>query len=570
MHYILAIIILVTSLYAKTKEFSIVVDEPFSNTLLDVTENYDRTISAVGFIKTQKSIVSKKGTTYTNAFDYLSSISNTHGSQIHLVKVDNQANITLRKSINLNNFNEAVSILKTPESGYYIGGYTLDGSLLILKLNSDGDIIFRKTFGTSNYDKMSNLILLKDGGVLAIGSSVTTRSRNDKLFESGLGLNDIYISRFSKDGIKLWSKKFGTEYDDKGIDATEANDGSIIVLSQTNHDKFKNISIMRLTENGDSIWLDHYRNEKLITPHKIIQLKDNNFVISLSQEDDMHKQQIRLMKFDIQKNILLDKIIHTTYASTLKDIKEYSDSKLIGVGYVSDTYNRDGLAMLLDSEFNMLQQEHFGEESYDEFSALTILHNSQAVAVGVHTDKDSQETNMWLVKLNKDISLAQTAPRATDFYKELCRVFKDEINSHKLIIKEDLSIMFIDKSLYFKTAQYKLTGKQEKFLKSFGEKLLPFLHVNKMLINTLEINGHTSSEWAGADFTNTYLLNEKLSMNRSFSTLAYMFKKQDIKTQNLLSNIIKGSGLNSSKRVILDEKEDREKSRRVSFKIILK
>ncbi|MCF6310268.1 MAG: hypothetical protein L3J19_07370 [Sulfurimonas sp.] len=570
MHYILALILLSVSLYAKSAEFSIVMDEPFNNALFDVTQDYDRTISAIGYVKNYKNNSTKKGTAYTNAFDYLSSISNSYGSQIHLVKVGNNADIKLRKSINLSKFSEAVSILKTPSNGYFIGGYSIDGLLLVAKLDSSGNKIFVKTFGTNNDDKMSKLVQLRDGGVLAIGSSTTSRNQNDKLFERGLGLNDIYLTRFSQNGTKLWSKKFGTEYDDKGIDAVEASDGTIIVLSQTNHDKYKNISILRITGNGNKIWMKHYKDEKITTPYKIIKLRDNNFIVSLTQENEMHKHQIRLIKFDLQKNILLDKIIYTAYTSVLKDIKEYSDSKIIGVGYVQDSYNTDGLVMLLNSELEMLNQEHYGDENYDAFNGVAILHNSQAAVVGVHTNKNSQESNMWIVKLNRDISMAQISDKSLNFYEELSSIFKEEIQTNIINIKEDLSIDFIDKDLYFKTSLYELTDKQKEFLQIFSSKLLPLLYKHKEYIDTLEINGHTSSEWGGTDFSNSFLKNEKLSMNRSYSTLAFIFTEQNLATKKWLSNVVKGSGLGFSKRIIIDEKEDREKSRKVSFKIILK
>jgi len=570
MHYILAILLLITSLNAKQEEFSIIIDEPFNNALLDVTQDYDREISAIGFIKNYKKSSIKRGSGYTNAFNYLSSLSNSYGSQINLVKIDEKADITHRNSINLPNFSEAMSIVKTPQNGYFVGGSTMKGSLLVLKLDSNGNTIFNKTFGTNNNDKMSKIILLRDGGVLAVGSSNTTRSPHDKLFETGLGLNDIYLSRFSSTGTMLWSKKYGTEYDDEGIDAVEANDGSIIVLSKTQYDKYKNITIMRITQNGNKIWLKHYINEKNTTPYKIIKLKDNNFVASLTQEDEINKKQIRLIKFDIQKNILLDKVIHTSYSSVLNDIKEYSDSKLIGVGYVQDNYNTDGLAMLFDSSFSLLNQDHYGEDEYDSFNAVTILHNSQAAVVGVSTNKDSQESNMWIVKLNRDISMAQKSKSSMDFYSELSLIFKQEIAEEKVIIKEDLSIDIVDKKLYFKTGQYELNSEQKQFLKKFSTKLLPLLHKYKQNIDTLEICGHTSSEWGVSNFKSSYIKNAKLSMNRSYSTLSYIFNKQDRNTQELLSNILKGSGLSFSKKVMFNESEDREKSRRVSFKIILK
>ena len=78
MKYILLLLIL-TSLHAK--DFSIVIDRPFNEALFDITQDYDRSITAVGYVKEYKT-TSSPSTTYTNAFDYLDSLSNASGSQI--------------------------------------------------------------------------------------------------------------------------------------------------------------------------------------------------------------------------------------------------------------------------------------------------------------------------------------------------------------------------------------------------------------------------------------------------------------------------------------------------------
>lgn len=583
MNLLVIFLLLLTSLYAKPSDFSIIIHKPFNGALFDITQDYDRDISAVGFSQNYDTSSTPSGVTYTNAFDYLESASSANGSQISLVKVNDSAEILLNKTTNLSSVNEGVSILKTASNGYWIGGYTLDGSLILLKLGSDGNTIFTKIFGTSKNDKMSKLVQLSDGGVLAVGSSTTSRSAQDKLFETGLGLSDIYLTRFSKNGTMLWSKKYGTKHDDRGIDAAEADDGSIIVLSITTYDTYKNLTLMRITENGDKIWLNHHKEKALVTPYKIIKLRDNNFLVSLSQENESKMDQIRLIKFDLQDNIIIDKTIETNYASGLKDIKEFSDGKLMGVGYVKDAHNTDALAMMLDNKLSLLNQEHFGDENFDIFNALSILNNSQVAAAGIHTDNNSQESNMWIVKLNRNATMAQisksmvqtsnkippTPKKTGDFYDELRKLFQDEINAKKLVINEDLTIEFIDPSLYFKVGKYILTPQQQMFLGGFSKKLIPFLHANKSIINALEINGHTSSEWGGAKFTMRYLKNAKLSMNRAYSTLNYMFQTQNQEAQNWLTEILKGSGYSYAKKVMINEKEDKELSRRVAFKIIL-
>ncbi|MDD2789880.1 MAG: OmpA family protein [Sulfurimonas sp.] len=563
-------LLLLSELFAKNMGFSVIIDKPFNDVLYDITEDYDRSITAVGFSQNFESSKSQEAETYTDPFEYLASLSGGQGTQMHLVKVDEGGEILLSKAAALSLCNEAVSVVKRPDNGYFVGGHTLEGSFLFLKLDTNANIIYSKTFGTKFNDKMSKLIALKDGGALAIGSSVTSRDANDPLFASGLGLGDISITRISKEGEIRWSKKYGTKNDDKGVTAVEANDGSLIIAGASANGPKNALLLMRLTENGEKIWLKEYNAALLLKPYKLIQLKDENFLLSLTQHDTPQKEQIRLIKFDLEKNILLDKKIITTYASALKDIAEFSDSNIIGVGYVRDKQNTDALVMLLDANLNMKTQEHYGSKNYESFNALKILHNSQVAVAGVYTYENSQESNMWIAKLNKDASMAQISSSSDSLFAALKKAFADEINKKFLTIRSDLTIELIDPSLYFKVGEYKLTNAQKTFLNSFGVKLIKFLDDHKKSIEALEVNGHTSSEWGGVDFTQQYLNNEKLSLERSYSVLSYLFTKQNAATQKWLSKILIGSGFSFSKKVVFESSEDFEKSRRVAFKIVAK
>lgn len=568
----LLLLLLLTSLFANKTDYSIIVQKPFNAALFDITENYDRTLTAVGFSKEYKdnAAVSRS---YTDAFEYLSNSSGSFGSQMHLLSVNNKAEIILSAQTKLSRFNKAIAVVKTPSNGYFVGGYTLDGSLLIVKLDAKAHLVFSKMFGTKNYDRMSNLILMSDGGVLAIGSSTTSRSTHDDMFNTGLGNTDIFLTRFSKDGRELWSKKYGTMHDDNGIDAAEAVDGSIVVISTTSYKKNRDVSLMRITENGNRIWLKHYQkvgnNNNTIIPKKIIRLKDNNFVIALTQYNEMRREHIRLIKFDLYQNILIDKEIFTTYPSEINDIKEYSDGRLIAVGYVKDSYNTDGLAIILDSNLVLLNQEHYGEDNYDIFNAVTIMHNSEAAIAGIHTNKHSQERNMWITKLNPDASLVQLSTITSSVYDRLCLLFKKEIDAKKMYIKKDLTITLTQESLYFEVGKSQLTEKQKQFLHSFNTKLIPFLYKNREFIKTLEINGHTSSEWGSTSFTQKYLKNAKLSLQRSYETVSYLFTNATQLQQKFLSSILKGSGYSYAKKIDVDGLEDKKLSRRVTFKVIL-
>ena len=109
---ILLTLLLLSSLHSKTSDYSVIIDKPFNDALFDITEDYDRSISAVGFSREFKQN-SQASKTYTNAFEYLSSVSNKHGSQIHLLKLNNKAEVILSRATKLARFTEAVALAKT-------------------------------------------------------------------------------------------------------------------------------------------------------------------------------------------------------------------------------------------------------------------------------------------------------------------------------------------------------------------------------------------------------------------------------------------------------------------------
>ena len=564
-----------SALLAGEKKFLLTLQEPYESVLYDVTQNYDDTITAVGFSNRYKT--RKKRTVYRSAFEYLADVSdNRFGKKSVLVNISKNGTLLYEKFADIPEFNMAVSVLKTPQNGYFLGGYTLEGSLLFAKLDENGHTLFVKRFGTKNYDRMNALVPLGDGGVLAVGSSTTSRDLYDPMFRTGLGLNDIYLTRFDAEGRMLWSKKYGTEHDDSAVDAAEAEDGSILVLAATTYDRHHDVTLMRIGENGNKIWLKHFKLDTLLTPKRVIRLRDGNFVAVLTQRSVEGKKQIRLVKFDLQKNLLLDKTVDTFYASELNDIKEYSNGNFIAVGDTRDRYNTDALVMVLDENLEMLCQEHFGTRNYDLFHAVTILRDGDAIAAGLSTPENSQVDHMYIAKVKPDCTLAEIPGRKRKIssaarealYTKLKKIYAEEIAAKQIEIDKNLDISFMAPELLFRTGESVLNKEQKLFLDRFMKKLVPFLHRYRKSIASLEIIGHTSSEWESApNFESRYLNNMDLSLKRAYNTTRYIFKNVDMQTQKMLSQMLKSSGESFAKRVTFGQKEDRKRSRRVVFGI---
>jgi flagellar motor protein MotB len=575
------------SLFAQTPQPS-VIKKPFDSILFDVTQNYDDTISAVGFSNVYKQTHVKR--TYHNPFEYLRDASeNKYGKKAYLITINKNLQVVLERFAKIPEFSEAKSVVKTPQNGFFVGGYTLDGTLFLAKLDAMGNTLFVRKFGTKNYDRLNNIIHLSDGGVLIVGSSTTSRDTHDPMFRTGLGLNDIFLTRFDMNGRMLWSKKYGTSYDDRGIDAAEAYDGSIVVVAATTYHKHHDVTLMRIGENGNKIWLRHFKLQKLITPKKLIRLHDDNFLVALTQQNDVGKKSIRLIKFDLQNNLLIDQTLQTYYPSELNDIKEYANSTIIGVGATRDRYNTDALMVVLDENLELTCQEHFGGENVDTFNAVAILRDSTALAVGMSIPQHSQVQNMYIAHLSTNCSVIPAQPQPiqkekkvfqdfspfetthkSSLYKELHKLLAPEIASGKVTLQSDLSITLTAPKLLFKNGQYKLSRQQQNFLAKLWQKLIPFIKKHKKQIQHLEIIGHTSSQWENVNFTKRYNNNMDLSLKRAYSVSQHLFKHQDRKTQQLLVHLLKDSGLSYSKNIKQGNKEDQKKSRRIVIKIVQK
>jgi len=209
MKFFILVIFLYSSLFSaistfEDDDYQLLIGENFDDKAMDIIEDYDYDISLVGYTQDYKTTAQPQKS-YSNAFDYLSSIEH-QGEQLRLIKLNKNAIIVNDTSLKLKNFNRGTSITKTANNGYILGGYTHAGQLLMTKLDANGDSLYLKKFGSANFNQLHSLVSSPDGGVLAIGTSQTSRNTADNMFIQGLGRNDIYLVKFNPNGQIRWRK----------------------------------------------------------------------------------------------------------------------------------------------------------------------------------------------------------------------------------------------------------------------------------------------------------------------------------------------------------------------------
>ncbi|EFM21229.1 type II Zorya anti-phage system protein ZorB2 [Pantoea sp. aB] len=139
------------------------------------------------------------------------------------------------------------------------------------------------------------------------------------------------------------------------------------------------------------------------------------------------------------------------------------------------------------------------------------------------------------------------------------------------IDKQTLEVRFKSPDVLFGLGSSELKPKFKEILNDFFPRYLRVLDQYKQHITEVRIEGHTSTDWTGAANQDVaYFNNMELSQGRTRAVLQYVYSLKESEThQKWVKSKFAAVGYSSS-HPILDaaEKEDPNRSRRVTFKVI--
>lgn len=128
----------------------------------------------------------------------------------------------------------------------------------ILKLDSDGNLLWEKTYGGSGEDRAKKVIQTQDGNFAILGTAFST----DGDISNPLGGVDFWLIKIDGNGNLLWEKSFGGSSADQGSDLIETTSGELIITGEVlsnngnvsgNHG-FTDAWVAKLDSNGNLLW----------------------------------------------------------------------------------------------------------------------------------------------------------------------------------------------------------------------------------------------------------------------------------------------------------------------------
>jgi archaellin len=189
--------------------------------------------------------------------------SNLGGSDIFLTKYDGNGNQIWKKQFGTSSDDYGFSVAADSSGNIFVTGRT-DGSfggsnlgswdIFLAKYDGNGNQIWKKQFGTSEYDYGWSVAADSSGNIFVTGET------GGSLFGSNLGSNDIFLAKYDGNGNQIWKKQFGTSSVDTGHSVAADSSGNIFVTGETGGSfggsnlGSDDIFLAKYDGNGNQIW----------------------------------------------------------------------------------------------------------------------------------------------------------------------------------------------------------------------------------------------------------------------------------------------------------------------------
>ena len=252
-----------------------------------------------------------------------------------IVRLDTNGDILWEKSFGFSGHDHAYDIVQTSDGGFFFSGF-LDvtssggegnsrkkitsyaqhgvGEFWGIKLDAEGNLLWRRYFGGTNNDRSFGTVEANDGGLVMIGASES----DDFDISNPKGSYDVWVVKISAKGELLWEKSFGGTGIDRAYDVVKTDDGAYVIVGETfsmDGDIFKNNGesdawLLKVSDMGNLLWERTFGGSDFDAARGLATTSDGGFVIAGNSksvegelEENSGENDIWLVKTDANGNL---------------------------------------------------------------------------------------------------------------------------------------------------------------------------------------------------------------------------------------------------------------------------
>jgi uncharacterized delta-60 repeat protein len=250
-----------------------------------------------------------------------------------IIKLDSSGNIQWSRAIGGTNYDDARSIQQTSDGGYIVAGYTYSfgagsADVLIIKLDSSGNIQWSRAIGGTYFDEARSIQQTSDGGYIVAGRTTSF----------GAGYYDALIIKLDSSGNIRWSRAIGGTNEDGAYSIQQTSDGGYIVAGVTNSFGAGNFDslIIKLNSSGNIQWSRAIGGTYFDEAYSIQQTSDGGYIVAgVTESFGAGYSDALIIKLNSSGNIQWSRAIGGTYNDVANSIQQTSDGGYIVAGWTN-------------------------------------------------------------------------------------------------------------------------------------------------------------------------------------------------------------------------------------------
>jgi len=182
----------------------------------------------------------------------------------------------------LTKYNQIKILLLSISTGILFSCGKNDDTIIIPEETFTGEIEFVKTFGGSNEDDAVSVVQSDDGGYAVLGS---TKSNDGDLVGKIGNDSDYWLLKLDSNGNKLWSKTYGGSNDDAATNITKTSDGGYLLSGYsrsvdgdvTTNAGFQDYWLIKIDSSGNIQWEKSFGFAGTDQAFKIFEMSNGNY-----------------------------------------------------------------------------------------------------------------------------------------------------------------------------------------------------------------------------------------------------------------------------------------------------
>ena len=320
-----------------------------------------------------------------------------------IVKYDSNLNVIKQSGLGGSNYDYYRSVVQSNDGGYVAVGYQdsqAQGSYdaLIVKYDSNLNVIKQSGLGGSDNDRYESVIRSNDGGYVAVGHQTS----------QGQGSTDALIVKYDSNLNVIKQSGLGGSDNDYYISVIQSNDGGYVAVGyqasqgQGSYDALivkydSNLNVIKQSGLGRSGG-DYYRS--------VIQSNDGGYVaVGHQASQGQGSWDALIVKYDSNLNVVKQSGLGGSSNDHYQSVIQNNDGGYVAVGYQGSQSqgSTDALIVKYDSELNVIKQAGLGGSGSDYYISVIQSNDGGYVAVGYQGSQGQGNNDALITKLPSDL-----------------------------------------------------------------------------------------------------------------------------------------------------------------------